>query len=484
MIGIYARQSIEKKDSISVDMQVELCKQKVDLSNKFDIYIDKGFSGTTMKRPEFCRMMQDVQYNKLETVVVYKLDRISRSLSDFALMMRTFQQHNVKLISQSEQFDTDTPIGSMLLNLLVMFAELEQKTIASRIRDNYYARAEKQLPLGGVIPFGYIQKDNKVIPDSEESKIVRMLYKMYLSEDSSIEKLVHICNKSQIKTKSGAKWSNSSMLRLLRNPFYVKSNYLVYNYFQKKGANMVHNPEKYYNGYGCIIYGNPDGRHGSKFVHIKNENISAGNHLGIIDASEWLAVQRKCSLRSGISNRGSGNLTWLQGLLVCSKCKERFYARNNGKDKKYTYLVCRGKRLGICTGHHALRSSWVEKLVEPVLLRIIYYYFSYPKKSFSDDENNILQQIKILEDKITAIVRNLEEINSASIQYLNIEIKRLADEKQKLERKLTSKKEKMVSFQDVKKLWENANFSQKKQTAQLLIEKIEVDRDNIKIYCR
>lgn len=484
MIGIYARQSIEKKDSISVDMQVELCKQKVDLNNKFDIYIDKGFSGTTMKRPEFCRMMQDVQYNKLETVVVYKLDRISRSLSDFALMMRTFQQHNVKLISQSEQFDTDTPIGSMLLNLLVMFAELEQKTIASRIRDNYYARAEKQLPLGGVIPFGYIQKDNKVIPDSEESKIVRMLYKMYLSEDSSIEKLVHICNKLQIKTKSGAKWSNSSMLRLLRNPFYVKSNYLVYNYFQKKGANMVHNPEKYYNGYGCIIYGNPDGRHGSKFVHIKNENISAGNHLGIIDASEWLAVQRKCSLRSGISNRGSGNLTWLQGLLVCSKCKERFYARNNGKDKKYTYLVCRGKRLGICTGHHALRSSWVEKLVEPVLLRIIYYYFSYPKKSFSDDENNILQQIKILEDKITAIVRNLEEINSASIQYLNIEIKRLADEKQKLERKLTSKKEKMVSFQDVKKLWENANFSQKKQTAQLLIEKIEVDRDNIKIYCR
>lgn len=484
MIGIYARQSIEKKDSISVDMQIELCKQKIDLNSKFDIYIDKGFSGTTIKRPEFCRMMQDVQYNKLEAVVVYKLDRISRSLSDFALMMRTFQKHNVKLISQSEQFDTDTPIGSMLLNLLVMFAELEQKTIASRIRDNYYARAEKQLPLGGTIPFGYIKKDNKIISDSSESKVVQMLYKMYLSEDSSIEKLVQTCNKSQIKTKSGAKWSNSSMLRLLRNPFYVKSNYLIYNYFQENGANMVHSREKYYNGYGCIVYGNPVNRHGSKFNNIKNENIAVGNHAGIIDAVEWLAVQRKCNLRSGTSNRGSGNLTWLQGLLVCSKCKERFYARNNGKDKKYTYLVCRGKRLGICTGYHALRSSWIEKLVEPLLLKIVYYYFSYPKKSFSDYENNILQQIKILENKIKTIVRNVEKIDSISISYFNIEIKRLIEKKQELEKQLILKKEKIISFNDVNELWKNASFSQKKQTAQLLIERIEVDRDNIKIYCR
>ena len=149
MIAIYARQSVERPDSISIAMQVEHCRRICPQSVPQQVYTDRGFSGTNTRRPALQQMLEAVEQGQIESVYVYKLDRISRSLCDFAAMMQEFRRRGVTLHSVRESFDTQTEIGGMLLNLLMMFAELEQKTIAGRVRDNYYARAVQQLALGG-----------------------------------------------------------------------------------------------------------------------------------------------------------------------------------------------------------------------------------------------------------------------------------------------------------------------------------------------
>lgn len=154
MIAIYARQSVERPDSISIAMQVEHCRRICPVEAEVRVFTDRGFTGTNTHRPAFREMLEAVEQGEVESVYVYKLDRISRSLCDFAAMMQTFRRRNVTLHSVRESFDTRTEIGGMLLNLLMMFAELEQKTIAGRVRDNYYARAAQQLALGGTPPYG------------------------------------------------------------------------------------------------------------------------------------------------------------------------------------------------------------------------------------------------------------------------------------------------------------------------------------------
>lgn len=140
MTAIYARQLVERQASISIEMQIADCEHLLPEDTPRQCYIDRGYSGTHVEHPAFQAMLGDVRAGKIQEVCVYKLDRISRSLCDFAEMMRLFRAHEVKLRSFRENFDTESEIGSMLLHLLMMFAELEQKTIAGRVRDNYYAR--------------------------------------------------------------------------------------------------------------------------------------------------------------------------------------------------------------------------------------------------------------------------------------------------------------------------------------------------------
>ena len=126
--AIYARQSVDKKDSISIESQIEFCKYELKGGNCKE-YKDKGYSGKNTERPQFQQLMQDIESGLVRKVVVYKLDRISRSILDFANMMELFQQYNVEFVSSTEKFDTSTPMGRAMLNICIVFAQLERETI-------------------------------------------------------------------------------------------------------------------------------------------------------------------------------------------------------------------------------------------------------------------------------------------------------------------------------------------------------------------
>ena len=153
--ALYARQSIEKKDSISVESQLEYCRYETHGEACIE-YTDKGFSGKDTNRPGFEKMMNDIRTGKIKRVIVYKLDRISRSILDFANMMEIFQKYHVEFVSSTEKFDTSTPIGRAMLNICIVFAQLERETIQKRVTDAYYARCKRGFYMGGRIPYAIV----------------------------------------------------------------------------------------------------------------------------------------------------------------------------------------------------------------------------------------------------------------------------------------------------------------------------------------
>ena len=140
--AIYARQSVDKKDSISIESQIEFCKYELKGGNCKE-YKDKGYSGKNTERPQFQQLMRDIESGLVRKVVVYKLDRISRSILDFAKMMDFFQEYEVEFVSSTEKFDTSTPMGRAMLNICIVFAQLERETIQKRVQDAWYSRCQR-----------------------------------------------------------------------------------------------------------------------------------------------------------------------------------------------------------------------------------------------------------------------------------------------------------------------------------------------------
>ena len=151
---IYARQSVDRKDSISIESQIDFCKYELK-GGSCRVFKDKGYSGKNTDRPEFQKLLGEIRKGKVRRVVVYKLDRISRSILDFANMMELFQEYDVEFVSSTEKFDTSTPMGRAMLNICIVFAQLERETIQKRVTDAYYFRCLKGFHMSGQAPYGF-----------------------------------------------------------------------------------------------------------------------------------------------------------------------------------------------------------------------------------------------------------------------------------------------------------------------------------------
>ena len=158
--AIYGRQSIDKKDSISIESQFEFCRYELK-GGEGKEYKDKGYSGKNIERPDFQRLLQDIRLGLIKRVIVYKLDRISRSIVDFAKLMELFKQYDVEFVSCTEKFDTSTPMGRAMLNICIVFAQLERESIQMRVQDAFYSRCTKGYYMRGRTPYGFDKKMRK-----------------------------------------------------------------------------------------------------------------------------------------------------------------------------------------------------------------------------------------------------------------------------------------------------------------------------------
>jgi site-specific DNA recombinase len=193
-------------------------------------YDDGGYSGGSTDRPDLQRLLDDIRSRKLDVIVVYKVDRLTRSLADFAKLVELFDANGVSFVSVTQQFNTTTSMGRLTLNVLLSFAQFEREVTSERIRDKIAASKRKGLWVGGPLPLGYHMKDDKIAVVEDEAERVRLIYRRYL-ELGGVNALVRDLRERNIRTKSrrlatgaargGVLFGRGSLFYLLRNRFYV-----------------------------------------------------------------------------------------------------------------------------------------------------------------------------------------------------------------------------------------------------------------------
>lgn len=310
--AIYTRKSSEEgleQEFNSLDAQREACGAYIKsqqhegwvLVDK--LYADGGFSGGNMNRPGLNELMTDIHEGNVDIVVVYKVDRLSRSLADFSRMVDTFDKCDVSFVSITQQFNTSTSMGRLTLNVLLSFAQFEREVTGERIRDKIAASKKKGLWMGGNVPLGYQAKDRALIITESEADIVRHIYQRYLTLQS-VKLLKEELDRQKIYSRpskpypSGRQFSRGSLYTILKNPVYI---------------GRIRHKEKSY----------------------------PGNHGAIIDNNEWNLVQKVLE-----KNRHSKYLqtnakapSLLSGLLF-DECGHPFSpTHTRKKSRRYRYYV-------------------------------------------------------------------------------------------------------------------------------------------------
>ena len=167
-----------------------------------DPYDDGGFSGGTLERPALKRLLADIEEGLVDVVVVYKIDRLSRSLMDFAKLVEVFDAHGVTFVSVTQSFNTTTSMGRLTLNILLSFAQFEREVIGERIRDKIAASRQKGMWMGGNVPLGYDVEDRKLVVNDAEAAVVRRIFERFVRIGSATV-LARELRAEGVRTKRG-----------------------------------------------------------------------------------------------------------------------------------------------------------------------------------------------------------------------------------------------------------------------------------------
>jgi site-specific DNA recombinase len=237
--AIYTRKSTEHNLDLefnSLDAQREACEAYIKsqahegwrlIPSRYD---DGAFSGASLDRPALQRLLAEVRSGKIDIIVVYKVDRLTRSLADFAKLVELFDQHSVSFVSVTQSFNTTSSMGRLTLNLLLSFAQFEREVIGERVRDKIAASKRKGIWVGGPVPLGYASINKKLVVVPEEAETVRLIFRRYL-EVGSIRTLMQSLERKGIRTKrqvgsngqtrGGIRFGVGPLAHLLRNRFYI-----------------------------------------------------------------------------------------------------------------------------------------------------------------------------------------------------------------------------------------------------------------------
>jgi len=339
-IAIYARQSVESKNSLSIEGQIQFCRRLAG-DGPVKVYRDKGFSGKNTERPAFKRLLQDIKAGRIDRLYVYRLDRFSRSVADFGNLWQMLQRYGVEFVSVSENFDTSTPMGRAMLHIVMAFAQLERETTAERVRDNCRVRAAAGAWPGGPPPFGFdlVRKPAgpggpvlSLLQPNEKASLVLHIFREYARPSCTLGSLGRQLAAAGAAGPRRAFWTSSALSRVLHNPIYVKADEQIRLYYLTSGTEIL-SPESAFGGTcGCLLQGG----NALKNTH----SLRVLRVPGIVPADLFLACQEKLSRNRSLGGNGSGTSTWLSGLLKCADCG---YSMKVIKGKSGRHLVCSGR---------------------------------------------------------------------------------------------------------------------------------------------
>lgn len=444
--ALYIRVSTDAQfeEGYSVDAQKEKLEQYCKLKDitDYEFYVDGGWSGSNIERPEMKRMITDIKNREISAVIVYKLDRLSRSQKDTVFLLEDiFNPNECNFISLNENFDTTTPYGKAMIGILSVFAQLERENIRERTRMGMYERVKSGLWMGGGrIPFGYDYDKNKnVLVPNSHAEDVKKIYDLYLQGYSTTQ---------------------------LAQMFDVASDRHITNILDR----VTYLGKIYYNG----------------------ETID-GQHEAIIDEDTWMKVQMERKKRSTKNAVTSSYL--LTGLIFCGKCGARMRYQQWGKNglKIYCYSQqtskknmikdadCNNKKVDACD---------IEDIVLNDLFRRTENITGVNKKiTFQTSAINVLKQkYEAVSNKIKRLYNLyamegdellLETINENKSELMSIAEKIEYEEQSRKLVDEVSQANDMI--RNLKNTWNTMTIHQKRRALRICIERIEIDDDDINI---
>ncbi len=337
--AIYTRKSCEEgleQDFNSLDAQREACEAyiKSQMHEGWALipthYDDGGFSGGTMERPAFKQLLEDIKQDKIDIVVVYKVDRLTRSIMDFAKIIDIFDNHNASFASITQHFNTTTSMGRLTLNILLSFAQFEREVTGERIRDKFEATRQKGLWIFGKTPYGYNKDEHNVlIPEEPYANNVKQLFNLYL-ELKSVDKLQSKIKELGIKSRTNKLFARGNLYQILSNKVYV--------------GKLQHKDKEY-----------------------------EGQHEAIIDNNTFNQVQELLQENAVIKKHTlySKDGSLLMGLLFDDAGNKMSPSHSSKKGKKYRYYItCKNKveNIGKIT---KLPAGEIEDFVKDQLIKLL-----------------------------------------------------------------------------------------------------------------
>lgn len=364
-IAIYSRKSKFTGKGESIENQIDICKSRIrsqypDISeDDILIFEDEGFSGGNMNRPHFKEMMKLVKDKKIKAIYSYRLDRISRSVVDFANMYEILNELDVAYISATECYETSTPLGRAMMSIATVFAQLERETIAERIRDNMHALARSGRWLGGVTPTGYksTQIVGSVTVDGRERKaykldiipaeaeIIRLIFTEFLKQNSLTKTETYLLQNG-IKTKNGYNYTRYTIKAILQNPVYMTADGRALDYFKGLGVEIFSKEAEFNGKQGIMAYNKTLQRDGKANKTRKPGEwiVAVGKHKPIISSADWIKAQELLSQNSSKAYRKPrSNESLLSGLLFCADCgsfmrPKKAMRKNAEGEEAFTYM--------------------------------------------------------------------------------------------------------------------------------------------------
>jgi DNA invertase Pin-like site-specific DNA recombinase len=382
--AIYTRKSTEaglEQDFNSLDAQREACEAYIKsqthegwklLPRRYD---DAGLSGGTLDRPALQRLLDDIDAGRVDVVVVYKVDRLSRSLTDFAKLVELFDKHGVSFVSVTQQFNTTNSMGRLTLNVLLSFAQFEREVIGERIRDKVAQSKAKGIWMGGPVPMGYDLGDRELLVNPTEAKLVRQILALYLKR-GSVRALKTELDRRSVKSKirhhkngrvtGGGPFSRGHLYRLLANPIYI-----------------------------------------GKLPH--KGKLHEGKHDAIVDEHLWERVQAQLRRnKRGIERPSAKHPSLLAGRLETSNKHKLVPNHAVKRGKRYRYYVEQRLMQDEGVGTRGMRYAAEE--VENAVLAILQRFLNSPTELVAGltvleqtpgTMKRILGQARALADKVT-----------------------------------------------------------------------------------
>ncbi len=493
--AIYARQSVDRVDSISIESQMEFCRYELK-GGECKEYFDKGYSGKNVDRPRFQELMKDIENGLISKVIVYKLDRISRSILDFSNMMATFQKYNVEFVSSTEKFDTSTPMGRAMLNICIVFAQLERETIQKRVTDAYYSRSQKGFAMGGPPPYGFTTEPimlhgihtRRLVAKEPEAFIVLEMFDMYQKPNISYGDIVRHFLKRGI-TFYGDGLMRNTLSQILRNPADVRADKSIYEFFKSQGAVIAGDGgDDAFNGVnGCYLY---QGRDivPHKSNHIQGQILVPAPHEGVVPADVWLKCRIKLMHNMTIQSARKAKNTWLAGRIKCGECGYALRSLPNPYSKQY--LRCT-KRMdnGGCVGGGTLITEEVEAYVLKQMKRKFEdFRLGRGMMGIVNSPRLVMfeEELARVDSEIDALITNLTGASPLLMTYVNEKIAQLDDKRNAIMKEMHDPStlisdENMQYIYDSLNDWKSLDINERREVVGKLISKVRATSKKIEI---